>query len=238
MAIHVSVCMATHNGASYIIEQIESILDQLSPNDELVISDDASTDDTVQIIRQLKDARVKYVGSQFYGSPSLNFENALQNASGQYIFLADQDDIWASNKIEVVLPFLQNYDLVLTDCELMDKGGDLIYPSFFEIRGSKAGFWNNLRKNSYMGCCMAFRRESLLYALPFPADIHMHDWWIGLLVEARGRVFFLRQPLMRYRRHGANASPTGEGTNYSLWKQISNRTMMIILIAHRLLTKA
>ncbi len=226
--------MATYNGAAYVREQIESILSQLGKFDELLIADDASTDDTVQVIRQIQDERIHFLGSHRYGSPVLNFERVLRQASGQYIFLADQDDIWTPNKLAVVLPLLQHHDLVLTDCTLVDQHNVLLKPSFFALRGSKPGFWHNLRRNSYMGCCMAFRRDLLQYALPFPTHIHMHDWWIGLLAETRGRVVFEPQPLLRYRRHGTNASPTGE-TTYSLWQQISNRLWMVWCIALRLL---
>lgn len=225
--------MATHNGASYVRQQIQSILDQLSPFDELIISDDLSTDDTVVLVNHITDPRIRFLGSQHYGSPVLNFENALRYATGQYIFLADQDDVWAPNKLVVVLPLLQQYDLVLTDCELIDQHGKLLNPSFFSMRGSRPGFWHNMRRNSYMGCCMAFRRDLLTYALPFPSHIHMHDWWIGLMAEVCGRVVFVRQPLLKYRRHGANASPTG-GTGYSLWRQIYNRFWMGWSIARRL----
>lgn len=225
--------MATYNGVTYVKEQVESILNQLGVLDELIISDDSSTDDTVLLISQMTDPRIRFLGSLHYGSPVLNFENALRHATGQYIFLADQDDIWAPNKLAVVLPLLQQYDLVLTDCELVDKDGKLLHPSFFALRGSKPGFWYNMRRNSYMGCCMAFRRELLAQALPFPVRIHMHDWWIGLLAEVRGQVFFVRQPLLKYRRHGANASPTGE-VGYSLWRQVYNRAWMAWSIVRRL----
>jgi len=225
--------MATHNGSAYLNEQVDSILKQLDINDELVISDDSSTDDTVTLIKQITDPRVRFLGSQYYGSPTLNFEYALTQASGDYIFLADQDDVWEPNKMAVVLPLLKKYELVLTDCQLVDQDGSKIKPSFFALRKSRPGFWYNLRRNSYMGCCMAFRSTLLTHALPFPSHIHMHDWWIGLLAEARGQVHFISQPLLQYRRHGSNASPTGEST-YPLWQQIYNRLWMGWAVMRRL----
>ena len=231
----VSVCMATYNGATYLLTQIESILSQLAEGDELLIADDGSTDGTLAILQQIQEVRVRFLGSQRLGSPLLTFERALRQAKGSYIFLADQDDVWVPNKLELVLPLLDRYDLVLTDCEVVNQQGVMIHPSFFAIRGSRPGFWYNLRRNSYMGCCMAFRRDVLDYALPFPPYIHMHDWWIGLLTEARGRVFFVPQPLLQYRRHGANASPTGEG-GFSFWHQLVNRVTMGWAVIHRLVT--
>ena len=82
---------------------------------------------------------------------------------------------------------------------------------------------------------MAFRREVTHYALPFPPQVHMHDWWIGLLVEAKGRVFFHPEPLIRYVRHGTNASPTGE-VGYGFRKRLHNRFLLLLHIVKRLWT--
>ena len=230
----VSVCMATYNGAHFIQRQLISILDQLSANDEVVISDDGSTDETIQLINALADSRIRIFNNQLRHGPIGNFENALRQASGEFIFLADQDDVWLPGKISTICTLLTQYDLVLADCEVVNGGGKLLYPSFFKHRGSRPGFWPNLLKNSYVGCCMAFRRDVLSYALPFPAQIHMHDWWIGLLVEAKGTVVFYAEPLIQYVRHGGNASPTGE-TGYGMIKKLSNRFFMLTNVVKRLM---
>ena len=83
---------------------------------------------------------------------------------------------------------------------------------------------------------MAFRREVLTYALPFPIHVHMHDWWIGLLVEAKGRVFFYPKTLIKYVRHGANASPTGE-TGYKWTRRLFNRFLLLLQVVKRLVSK-
>ncbi|GAB2520337.1 glycosyltransferase family 2 protein [Spirosoma aerophilum] len=219
--------MATYNGSKYVIRQIDSIIDQLGVDDEIVVSDDNSTDDTYDVILAMNDKRIKIVKNNIlYKGPLANFENALKHAKGEYIFLSDQDDIWASNKIEIMTQKLEFYDLVLSDCEVVDESINVIIPSFFDFRHSRSGIFRNLYKNSYIGCCMAFRREVLKYALPFPASIHMHDWWIGLLVEARGNVCFVHQPLMKYVRHGNNASPTGEVSSYTVSEQVRTRLLL------------
>lgn len=224
----VSVCMATYNGALYIEEQIHSILSQLSPNDELIISDDGSTDSTIQLITSINDQRIRIVPSQGYKSSTKNFENALRYAEGRYIFLTDQDDIWYANKLNLVLNKLLNYDLVLTDCEIINEQGDIIHESFFKIRDSQPGFWRNLWKNSYIGCCMAFRRDILIYILPFPKRICFHDWWIGLMVELKGSVCFYSKPLIHYRRHQTNVTPTGESNPSFYWSErFQNRFWLI-----------
>ncbi|GAB4015098.1 glycosyltransferase family 2 protein [Spirosoma koreense] len=221
----VSVCMATYNGALFIEEQIISILNQLSDDDELIISDDGSTDSTISLIESFCDPRIHLVINPRYGSAVRNFENALRHAKGKVIFLSDQDDIWYPDKVEVLLKDLNHYDLVLTDCRVVDEQGHTLSESFFASRGSQLGFWRNLWKNSYMGCCMAFNRKVLTYALPFPKHIHMHDWWIGLLTELHGTSYFRNQPLIQYRRHKANVSPTSEGS-YHWGIRIVNRLWM------------
>lgn len=229
----ISVCMATYNGEKYIRQQLLSILPQLDPEDEVIISDDGSTDRTMSIINQLADVRIHISQNQGSRGPLSNFEQAIRRATGEFILLADQDDVWLPDKVIQIRSLLRNNDLVLSDCQVVTEAGELIHESFFTHRGSRPGFWRNLYKNSYMGCCMAFRREVLTYALPFPPEVHMHDWWIGLLVEARGRICFYPKPLINYVRHGGNASPTGE-SGYGVGMRLRNRFILLWYIVIRL----
>jgi glycosyltransferase involved in cell wall biosynthesis len=219
--------MATYNGENYILKQVESIIGQLSPLDELVVSDDCSTDNTLDIIRSLKDDRIKIFSNTGKKGPIGNFENALKHAGGLYIFLADQDDVWLSEKIERHLSLHSTYDLVISDAEVIDEHGAIIYPSFFQERGSRPGLFHNLIRNAYLGCCMSFNRKILEYALPFPAGIHMHDWWIGLVAEIKGKVFFCNERLMKYVRHSNNVSPAINQSGYSVFKKLNNRITLL-----------
>ena len=227
--------MATYNGERFVARQLQSILAQLADTDEVIVSDDSSTDRTVAIIRQVDDPRIRLLEKQTFRSPLLNFEHVLKQATGTYVFLADQDDIWMPDKVSSVLPLLIQYDLVLTDCRVVTETNEQLSPSFFKDRGSQPGFWRNLYKNSYVGCCMAFRRDVLTYALPFPRTIHMHDWWLGLLAEAKGDVYFYPKPLIDYVRHGGNASPTGE-RGYGPGKRLRNRFVLLLEVIKRLAT--
>ncbi|GAB3793517.1 glycosyltransferase family 2 protein [Spirosoma humi] len=229
----ISVCLASYNGERYIKQQLNSILLQLNSEDEVIVSDDGSSDNTIKVICSLQDQRIKIYNNSGPRGPLSNFESALERATGDYIFLADQDDIWLPDKILIYRPLLDKYDLVLSDCHVVDKEGVMLKKSFFDYRGSRPGFWYNIYKNSYMGCCMAFRREIFSYILPFPKNIYMHDWWIGLLVEVRGSVFFCHHPTINYVRHGSNASPTGEA-GYSYQKKLVNRFIMLLNITKRL----
>lgn len=230
----ISICIATYNGALFIKRQLESVLNQLGEDDEIIISDDGSLDDTLLIIKKISDSRIKIFQNTSRHGPPGNFENALKLTSGNFIFLCDQDDIWFPNKINTLIELLGKFDLILSDCNVINENGDILLSSFFNFRGSRPGFFWNLYKNSYIGCCMAFRREVLTYVMPFPRTIYMHDWWIGLMVELRGNILFYNEPLVSYVRHGNNASPTGEGS-HSWMKKIQNRSVLLLYIVKRIL---
>lgn len=229
----ISVCITTYNGVRFIEEQLISILNQLSVEDEIIISDDSSTDNTIELIERLSDKRIRILKGNTFKSPVYNLENALKNANGDYIFLSDQDDIWLENKVQKMIEILLTADMVVSDCFVVDKDKNIISNSFFEIRNSGNGFWRNLWKNTYLGCCVAFRKEVLEYILPFPKKLPMHDTWIGLNVDIRGKVVFVPEPLILYRRHGENASSTSSSSNRSLFRQMIDRFIFLFAVLRR-----
>lgn len=219
--------MATYNGAQFIKEQIASILPQLSPCDELIISDDGSTDETIAIAKNFNSALIKIINGPRAGLIK-NFENSIKNAAGDIIFLSDQDDIWHPEKVKHCLSELSQSkaDLLVTDCTIINSEGMVLEDSFFKKRGSGPGLIKNIVKNSFLGCCMVFRSELKEKILPFPKNIAMHDWWIGLVASVHGKVVFVKKPLSSYRRHGNNASPTGERSKYSRKQQMAFRLVI------------
>lgn len=219
--------MATFNGEKHVYKQVRSILDQLSQQDELIVSDDRSTDRTVAIIQSFNDLRIRIIQNGNKKGPPGNFGNAISKARGKYIFLADQDDVWLPGKIEKHLALHGSYDLVMSDAIVTDDDGAVLFGSFFKQRGSRPGLLRNLYKNSYVGCCMSFSKKIADYALPFPPGIHMHDWWIGLVAELKGSVFFSEDKLMNYVRHESNASPTLGNSGYSAGRRIRNRLVLL-----------
>lgn len=229
----ISVCLASFNGERYIREQIESIL--RSPKvSELIISDDGSGDATLAIVAAISDSRIKLLKGPGKGLIR-NFEFLLEHAQGDYIFLSDQDDVWLDNKVDVSIEWLKTVDLVVSDCKIVDSQGQLLHDSFFAIRGSSQGVIKNLTQNSFLGCCMAFRRSVLGSALPFPASIPMHDWWLGLLANITGRVAFVDEALVLYRRHGGNASDTAGKSSASKMQQLVWRVSLSWLLLKRYL---
>ena len=233
----ISVCIATHNGAHYIKEQIGSILYQLGINDEIIISDDGSTDNTIDILLAFNDKRIKIY---FYKQPvkskhshtyvCRNFENALKYAKGEYIFLADQDDWWMPDKVEKCVAALTNNILVVHQAEVCDRNlnfkGILMYKNNFVFKN-----YLSLRRGKYYGCTLAFRKELLDYVLPFPMKLILHDQWIGCMAELKGDVYYERVPLIKYRLHGANTS--GGPSPNTLFFQIWYRIYMFIHLINR-----
>lgn len=223
--------MATYNGEKFIMDQIISILNQLEEHDELIISDDSSTDSTVRLIREIDDNRIRIYENNLFRNHTKNFENALRYAQGDYIFLSDQDDIWLNHKYIKTIELLKEYDLVISDSIVTDEKLVTVNPSFFNFLGSGRGIIKNIIKNSYYGSCMAFRRSILLEALPFPKSTEVgHDIWLGLVAEVIGKVHFYQEPLILYRRHDFALTLAGTGT--------SSRSLSIKLYGRLLILKS
>jgi glycosyltransferase involved in cell wall biosynthesis len=232
----VSVCLAAFNGEKYIEEQVESILMQLGSDDELIISDDGSLDNTMEIVSLFCDKRMVVLHNQGKHGFVGNFENALNHAKGDIIFLADQDDLWKSNKVKVIKEQLRQYDLVVHDAEMIDGEGCLLGNTYYSTMHHKIDFLSNLWKTRWLGCCMAFRREVLEMCLPFPRNIVAHDYWIGMLGMLKFRYCFIDDILICYRRHGNNTSPSGEkSTNTIYYKIVTKRMNMLVALANRCL---
>ena len=223
----ISVCMATYNGEKYVRQQVDSILCQLSAEDELIVSDDGSKDDTLDIITAFHDKRIEVFKNDGRHGVVPNFENALSKAKGDIIFFSDQDDIWAENKVQVMVRELQNSDLVVHDALIMDKDDNISNVNYYSLRAPHLGYWNNLMRNCFVGSCLAFKKEMLPYVLPFPKHILWHDMWIGLVVSKKGKVKFIDDKLLYYRRHGGNVSATGEKSTFSRWNQLKYRLQML-----------
>lgn len=231
----ISVCIPTYNGAKFIREQMESILIQLSEEDEIVISDDSSTDNTIEILESFEDNRIKIYYNNTFQSPVFNLENALVHSRGDVIFTADQDDIWLPGKTVMVLEMLCKFDVVVTDCKVVDEDLHVISDSFFSDIGSRTGFFKNLWRNSYLGCCIAFNRYVLNAVLPFPTKIPMHDIWIGAISETMFRPVFLNQQLLLYRRHGSNTSSASEKSSNTLIEKVAFRMNILLPLIERLI---
>lgn len=227
----ISVCIAMHNGGNYIIEELKSILPQLGNNDEVVISDDGSTDGCIQAVKDLHDERIKVYPYECDKSVTMprqfvtrNFENAMRQARGDIIFMADQDDIWKPNKVKTCLEELQQYDLVLSELDICDGNSKPTGEKWFNGKFRQK---NPLKifGMTYQGCAMAFNNKVLRAVLPFPERLLSHDHWIGYIAEMIGKVKYIEEPLMYYRIHDHNVSGNSHSTN-TLWFKLSYRFYM------------
>ena len=135
-----------------------------------------------------------------------NAENALNKALGDYIFLADQDDIWLPGKVETCLKELQFKDLVITNHIPVDSQLIPLNNIYKPSRFTTPSLLNTLTHTQFLGCCMAFKKKLLPYILPFPSEPVMHDIWIGLMAIKYGKISLIQEPYLLYRRHGNNAS--------------------------------
>ena len=232
----ISVCIATYNGERYIRQQIESIVCQLNVDDEIIVSDDGSTDGTLEIVKGIGDKRIKIIEGPGRKSPILNFECALKASKGDFIFLSDQDDVWKSDKVEICMKWLKTYHCVVSDAEVTDNRLKPLYPSLYAIMQVRQGrIYNTIWKNGYTGCCMAFRRNVLEASLPFPKDIPMHDIWIGNVAAYKYNVIFIPDRLIHFRRHENTISCNGKGSKFTIWQQMKFRLNIIKNIIRLLL---
>ncbi len=231
-----SVCIATYNGEKYIEEQLRSILVQLRPDDEVIVSDDGSTDNTLGVVEAIGDERVRILHSHCHDVKG-NFVNALEHARGDVIFLSDQDDVWLDGKYERCVQELKCVDLVCTNSKITDEHLNVVCDNFFKLYHSHKGILRNIINGTYYGSCMAFRRTLLSSALPMPSsqDVN-HDLWLGLVAEMAGSVKFIQEPYLLYRRHKGVLSQTGRYSSFwsrssrPLWVKIRTRIVLLYYI--------
>lgn len=230
----ISVCMAVYNGERYIKEQLMSIINQLPhPYDEIIISDDGSTDNTIDIIKEIKDQRITIYSSKSK-NVIYNFENAIKHATGNYIFLSDQDDIWYPHKIETSLINLQSNIMVFSNLSVFEGCNLDVLKLLYDKDKKLEGFARNFIRNRYVGATIAFKSELTKHLLPFPKKISMHDIWIGILAEIYGKTKFINEPLIYYRRHGNNFSTTGSSSSNGLFKMLINRINLLKCVTQRI----
>lgn len=210
--INISVCIATYNGEKYLEEQIHSITPQLLERDEIIIVDDASNDRTIDIINELKanNKKIKLLKNSKNLGHVKSFELAIKKAKGDYIFLSDQDDIWAKNKVKEIKASLNKKTiLVATDFEKFDNLSNyrekIILPKSNKIYNVLKIFFGKI---FYYGCTMAFPKEFKQTIIPFPKNTEMHDIWIALAANfSTGEILHLNKVTLHHRIHDHNKTP-------------------------------
>lgn len=210
----VSVCMATYDGEAYVAEQLASILDQLGPDDEVVVVDDGSRDRTPAVVRAVDDPRVRLVERRENRGYVATFEEALSLARGEHVFLADQDDVWPPGRMAVLRAALHDAQVVFGNVAPLDPAADVrpvgVVGSFRlgrSVHRHRMTFRLATSQAPYYGSAMAVRRDLLDLALPFPASVReLHDAWFALLGLRRRTLAHVVDDVVLRRVHGSNAS--------------------------------
>lgn len=226
----ISVVIATYNGEKYIEEQLESIITQSHKVDEIIVSDDGSTDCTIKIINSfLSRFEIKYqilVNSQNLGVAK-NFEQAIKNCDGDIIFFSDQDDIWLPNKVKEHLDIYERHDnvnLVFSDAILFE--GDKIEKDTvfnrFNFKRREALFKKDqmlcLLKGWFVtGATMSARKSFVKGCLPF-SRVMLHDQWLSAIAADSNSIYMIKEPLIKYRQHTAQVVGAKKIDNLKAYK--------------------
>lgn len=215
-----SVALCTYNGSKFIEEQLNSILNQTVNVNEIIICDDGSTDETLEILEQYQKEFPNYI-KVYVNEKSLgtikNFEKAIALTKGDLIFLSDQDDIWVKHKVETMSDFFEKNKkckLLFSNGDLVDEHGVSLHTSLWckwgfdlELRDS---WLNNLNafqdlvenKNKITGATVCFHQSIKKNVLPIKIPLeYWHDAWLGLHASAVNGLYFIEESLIRYRIH-------------------------------------
>ncbi len=242
----ISVCMATYNGERFVKQQIDSILCQLDENDELIISDDGSTDKTLEIIESYCDKRIKVLHHfhpilkknlsqhlRVLTYATSNFENALLHCNGDIIYLSDQDDIWPDNKVSVCNELLKEHDFVMTNFSIIDDNGRIQTNRYYKSKPFFGKVIKDILHPHYIGCCCCFSKKLLDQALPFPKHICCHDLWLGCIASRFFHPFFYEESLLFHRVGISNTSTATKQSENTMIEKFLYRVPYFINIFRR-----
>lgn len=215
----IDILLAIYNGSEYIIQQLESIFDQTYQDFHLTIRDNCSQDDTVLLIENFSKShpgRITLIkGTENLGAKG-NFAVLAAQAKAPYIMFSDGDDFWLPNKICDTFALMKQNErdygistpiLIHTDLTVVDKNLNVIDKSFWNysrLNPNDDSLHRLLVQNIITGCTTLINQPLLKLALPIPKEAVMHDWWIGLVASAFGRIDVLKKPTLLYRQHGKN----------------------------------
>lgn len=239
MDIKVDVILAAHNGAKFIRQQIQSILEQSHYSLNLIVTDDGSTDETSEIVNAIanSDSRVSY--HICYNSHGVvqNFNNGIKFSSADYILFCDQDDVWEKNKIESMLNEICSKEIVdgkkkpclgFSNLKVVDEELNIIHNDFYVYSNLNPN--NNLKleyltwRSSVYGCTVIMNSLLLKIAGDVPKNIAMHDHWYAFQAALYGKVFYYSHALVNYRQHPENVVGAHRRSNLARIKRV-NKTL-------------
>lgn len=204
--------MATYNGQKYLVEQLDSIINQTYHNWNLLIRDDNSTDKTLEIIQNYhkKDKRIKILKDN-KGNLGIvrNFEELLKSSESEFIMFSDQDDIWVENKLDMYLKMIEKIKnkgfMIHSDAILFDKNkSNILKDTFISKKAINRGLENVFFNYFVQGATILISKEIKNFILPFPKEVYLHDRYIHLISELFFERIFVNKALIYYRQHGDN----------------------------------
>ena len=217
------------NGEKYVVRQLESILDQLSADDEVILVDDCSTDGTVEAVKGLNDARIVIHVNDRNRREVCSSGCAISLARHQNIFLSDQDDIWLPGRVALITQALQTALLATTNFDWVDRDEQPLKLSHDGVLPESSRHFKNIAdifvgKTTDFGCAMGFRREFLSLIVPIPGYVELHDWWVALAGNLAGSNVHLSDKTFWKRRHDKTpqARPLREA-----WRASSDRAQSL-----------
>lgn len=226
----VSIAMCSYNGEKYIATQLDSILNQTYDNIEIIITDDCSSDDTIKIIRryQKNDKRIKLYENDVNLGYLKNFEKAISLCSGDYIALADQDDIWKEYKIEKFLNNIGENILIYSDAIIIDKdskeiGTELIRPHNLLCKGACNKAF--LLYNVVSGNTMMFHKNLIPHILPIHPNMTYHDSWIAFVASTYSTITYTEEAMIYYRRYPEQVTHTIKKKQKNIFSKIKSKTL-------------
>ncbi|MEA1916539.1 MAG: glycosyltransferase family 2 protein [Campylobacterota bacterium] len=223
----VTVVLATYNGEKYLNEQLESLVKQTYKNLEIIVQDDCSSDNTMEVLESYKSSLNMQLSQNSKNLGYIkNFETLLKKASGEYICICDQDDIWEHNKIEILLENIGNNSLIYSNSELIDENGNSLNKRLSQklknsFISSKSPL-NFLYDNCVSAHSMMFKKDILKYALEFPKVIYF-DNWIACVAASLDGVKYVDKDLVKYRQHESNTLSINKKESANVKSRVLNK---------------
>ncbi len=217
--MNTDILLSTYNGAAFLEELLHSLAAQSFTGWRLLVRDDGSVDETMDILKRFQEknqGRVFILEDNQHLGPKRSFEVLLTKSNAETIMFCDQDDVWFPDKIKNTLNRLKELEkahpgkpvLVFSDLKVVDNNLKVLHPSFWQYIKVKPGNVQNIYKllinNPVVGCTVLINRQAKKVVLPFPEQAVMHDWWMALNVSRKGVTGYLDQPTILYRVHDKN----------------------------------
>lgn len=220
MQFKIDILLSTFNGAKYLREQFDSVLKQTYPHWRIIIRDDGSKDDTINIINdylKLYPEKIKLITDNFGNMGACqSYAKLIGLSDADYIMFADQDDVWLKDKISISMGKMIEYEkknsklipiLIHTDLKVVDNRLNCINESFMNyqgLNGNRVHLNQLILQNCVTGCTVLFNKSLKDIIFPINNKARMHDWWIATIASIFGKIIYIDQVTICYRQHSSN----------------------------------